>query len=109
MFHTLFSSFFVFRSAFCLLHFQYKALKDVIQTGIPEKSEYLSQKKDRQKVLTVREVRRNEKSVKIFFYFIKHFICGIRLSQKFGIICPLLPDGGIFNKVLQDFFAAVGR
>ena len=45
MFHTLFSSFFVFRSAFCLLHFQYKALKDVIQTGIPEKSEYLSQKK----------------------------------------------------------------
>ena len=29
--------FFVFRSAFCLLHFQYKVLKDVIQTEIAEK------------------------------------------------------------------------
>ncbi len=37
MFHTLFSSFFVFRSAFCLLHFQYKVLIDVIQTEIAEK------------------------------------------------------------------------
>ena len=50
-----------------------------------------------------------KESGKILFYLIKHFIRGIRLCQKFGIIGTLLPDGGIFKKILQDFFAAVGR
>ena len=50
-----------------------------------------------------------KESGKILFYCIKHFISGIRLCQKLCIIGTLLPDGGIFNEVLQDFFAAVGR